>query len=423
MKQTTEEYELGTDIDRNWIINSEGRLQTISGKENLVQAIENRLTCYFDNLDWAYKNYGSYMKDWLGKVDDPYTRSTLIKEITTRVSQDPRIKNVTVTIIDWTPYMLGIRIDGTITQNSTPFQEYFIFGDKQHKVTIDTYNDTFRTTHIITRGRGYYSTPGNTLKVHAHILDENDRRVPIGQVSLWMGEQYIETREIEQSGDHKERTSKHGIWTNDLTDNDETKIHEIKWDYGQNEPGSVTFNLTIPQYFEYGNHYLKIKYHGINGYNPCTYTCRLIILEKLPTTTQLTEESLKYYVDDYALTHPGVDALVDDINLEPVNMGYANASIEPDHPHIIQLTNPIIYLGANLYNEDITIITKPLLSKLTRRYIFTLSRRIYPEECVKLVDANTKTIDYLRAYYDGEKYYLVTTEIDYEPDILLKVYE
>ena len=69
---------VGTDIDRQWILNAnkenyegveerEGDISLVKGSENLSQAIYLRLTAYFDSLKWAYVDYGSYTKDWLGK--------------------------------------------------------------------------------------------------------------------------------------------------------------------------------------------------------------------------------------------------------------------------------------------------------------------------------------------------------------------
>ena len=76
---------VGTDIDVNWTLNPEGDISLVYGSDNLAQAIYLRLTCYLDNLDYCYSIYGSTLKDWFGKNQNPYTRKTLIDEIKQRI--------------------------------------------------------------------------------------------------------------------------------------------------------------------------------------------------------------------------------------------------------------------------------------------------------------------------------------------------
>lgn len=386
----TTEHEIGTDINRHWILDTEGRIQTVTGHEDIKQAIYNRLTCYLGNLNWAYKNYGSTTKDWLGKIQNPYNRSTLVQEISSRVLQDPRITECKAQVVDWDAWGIGVKITGKITYDSSYFEEYYIFTTKNETTKIDTYNMTFHDTYILTRGRGYYSTPDNTLRIHTHVLTEEDKRVPIGNVSIWIGQQYIQTLEILQSGTE--------------------------------EPGSLTFEIVIPHYIEKGEHYMYIKYHGANGYNPSEYKCQLIILDKLPTTTMIDAEDLHFYTDDYNKTHEGVPVKVDDVNFEPVNIGYVNASINITRPEYITVQHPIIYLAADLYEDKITIITVPELQEYTRRYIFLLSRKIYRYDIIKLVDEHNFIIDFLEVYWNGEEYVLYHSE-NTEATVTLRVYE
>lgn len=69
---------VGTDIDVNWTLNPEGDISLVHGSDNLAQALYLRLTCYLNNLDYFYSNYGSTLKDWFGKNQNPYTRKTLV---------------------------------------------------------------------------------------------------------------------------------------------------------------------------------------------------------------------------------------------------------------------------------------------------------------------------------------------------------
>ncbi|WP_455644818.1 hypothetical protein [Methanosphaera sp.] len=384
----TLEYELGTDVNRNWILTPEGDLQLIAGKDNLVQAIYNRLTCYFNNLQWAYEDYGSYVKDWLGKNNDEYQRSTLIKEVKNRVQEDMRIAEVEVKLVNYTAWMIGLQVKGTVVEDSTSFEEYYIFSNEQHNILTENYDETFHDTHIVTRGVGYYSTYGNVVKVHCHVLDENDKRVPVGNVSLWFGGHYVDSIEIEQSG--------------------------------ASEPGSVTFNVPTPLYMAYGKHELKFRYQGIYGYNPCEYRSFITILEKLPTSTSIDET--RTMINSTDRTSDELNIQVQDVNTEPLNMGVANASIDDAIVDTITINNPIIYISSNLYSEKVSLTTAPLLLELTKQYIFTMSRALKTGEIIRLVDKEGELINNLLVTYSKGVYYLNPTTKTHNTDTALKVY-
>ncbi|WP_292474161.1 hypothetical protein [Methanosphaera sp.] len=383
------ESELGTDIDRNWIIDNRGNLQLVTGSENLTQAIRNRLTCYFNNLSWCYPGYGSYVRDWIGEPNDPYRHDTLLKEVTKRVSEDIRLREVSVSIVDYSYWGVGLKVKAIVVEDGSKFEEYFLFTN-QEEPEIDVWNGTFHDTHIITRGRGYYTIHNHTVTVHAHILDEEDRFVPIGEVSIWLGEQYIETLEIEQSG--------------------------------TNEPGTVTFKVHTPLHLHYGKHVMTIKYHGKQGYNPCTYNCNLIVLEKLPTSTMFDDDMGKYYINEVDRSHEGIPVAVDDVNYEGVTIGVVEAYAEDDIPETVTIEHPIIYETAELYEEDVTIIALRNLINYTKRYIFVMNHRFYGGAVFKLISDNNVLIDTLKVYYDNNRFYLVHTSEDIKTDNVLKVY-
>ena len=384
-----QESELGTDIDHNWIIDSMGKLQLVTGSENLTQAIRNRLTCYFNNLSWCYPGYGSYVKDWIGKPNDPYQHQTLIEEVTKRVSEDIRLRDVEVSIIDYTFWGVGLKIRAIVVEDSSTFEEYYLFTN-QKEPEIDVWNGTFHDTHIITRGRGYYTIHNHTVTVHAHILDEEDRFVPIGEVSIWLGEQYVETIEIEQSGSL--------------------------------EPGTVTFKVHTPRHLSYGKHVMTIKYHGKKGYNPCTYHCNLIVLEKLPTSTLFDDDIGKYYINEVDRSHKGIPVSVDDVNYEGVTIGKVNAYVEDEIPEIVTIEYPIVYETAELCEEEVTIIAKRELLQYTKRYIFLLNHHLVGGSTYKLISDNNVFIDLLKVYYTDNKFYMVHTDEDLKTDNILKVY-
>lgn len=63
--------DFGTDLNWN---GSETELTTVTGDENIIQSIQNRLNTDYDELNWIYNNYGCNYKQFLG---DRATNTTL----------------------------------------------------------------------------------------------------------------------------------------------------------------------------------------------------------------------------------------------------------------------------------------------------------------------------------------------------------
>lgn len=63
--------DFGTDL--NWI-GSETELKTVTGNENLIQSVKNRIKTDYDELNWVYHNYGCNYRRFLG---DRATNTTL----------------------------------------------------------------------------------------------------------------------------------------------------------------------------------------------------------------------------------------------------------------------------------------------------------------------------------------------------------
>lgn len=60
--------DFGTDISWN---GSETELTTVTGDENIIQSVTNRLNTDYNELDWVYSNYGCNYRQFLGvKVTD-----------------------------------------------------------------------------------------------------------------------------------------------------------------------------------------------------------------------------------------------------------------------------------------------------------------------------------------------------------------
>lgn len=60
--------DFGTDLNWN---GSETELTTVTGDENILQSVKNRLNTNYEELNWIYNNYGCNYRQFLGvKVTD-----------------------------------------------------------------------------------------------------------------------------------------------------------------------------------------------------------------------------------------------------------------------------------------------------------------------------------------------------------------
>lgn len=89
--------ELGTDIDRNWTLVG-GDFGTVSQHENIVQSIQNRISCRLDALKIFYAEYGSNVQDYLGWKNIKSTREYIRIEIISTLKQDPRIQDFLISM-------------------------------------------------------------------------------------------------------------------------------------------------------------------------------------------------------------------------------------------------------------------------------------------------------------------------------------
>ena len=87
--------ELGTDINSNWSF-TDGDLNLISDKENLIQATRNRLNNVLDSLDDFYLNYGSILWRFIGWKSNDMTLKFMEIELENCLNQDPRLTDYTL---------------------------------------------------------------------------------------------------------------------------------------------------------------------------------------------------------------------------------------------------------------------------------------------------------------------------------------
>lgn len=87
--------ELGTDLNKNWEF-KDGDLLLVENKDNLIQAIHNRLNTVYGSLDLFYYNYGSVLSNFLGWKHDDETLDFIRLEIEDTLGQEPRLSDFSV---------------------------------------------------------------------------------------------------------------------------------------------------------------------------------------------------------------------------------------------------------------------------------------------------------------------------------------
>lgn len=85
-------YEYGVDINSSFTF-KDGDLQLVKYKENLAQAIANRLNTELDELFFIYEDYGSVLNGFLGWRKNDETLRFVKLEVDNCLSKDPRLKS------------------------------------------------------------------------------------------------------------------------------------------------------------------------------------------------------------------------------------------------------------------------------------------------------------------------------------------
>ena len=100
---------VGTDMNSNWTFNENGDLNLVSNKDNMIQAIGNRLQTDLDSLSLFYNSYGSILKGFIGWNASQRTLDFMKIEIENRLIQDVRLKDFSVEV-NYTE-MGNVRVD------------------------------------------------------------------------------------------------------------------------------------------------------------------------------------------------------------------------------------------------------------------------------------------------------------------------
>lgn len=383
---------VGTEIDCNWNLNAESDLSLVRGSDNLSQAIFLRLSAYFDSLSWAYDFYGSYVKDWLGKNQNVYTRTTLLDEIKKRVILDPRVEDAEINIEDWNESMsperkhcmIGISIIAKIVDGTT-FQEYYIFSDLPRK-NENVNSPNWSNTWIETRDEGYFSKIGEFITVHCYVRDELNMKVPIGEVALTIGGYHVDIQNNPQ---------------------------EVGQSHSR-DPGGCTFKFRIPPIIKKGTHKLRFTYKGIKGYNNCYAETNLHIVDKLPTSMEYIypkPNETWYYANDVDyFTDPVVH--VKDVNEYDVLHGQVRYYISNylEDGEFVFLEFPIIFHGSVLLQETIYMYCNAQVLDYSLKFIFRTDYMFRPLDIFTLRAQDGTIIDYLECSYSEGVFFLTSTK-------------
>ncbi len=101
--------DLGTDILRDWSF-TDGDLNIVSDTDNLIQSIQNRLSCPLNSMDVAYLEYGSVLWQFLGWRRNDTTLQFIKNELIECLKQDPRIINYSLNL-EYTEKGLEVHMD------------------------------------------------------------------------------------------------------------------------------------------------------------------------------------------------------------------------------------------------------------------------------------------------------------------------
>jgi len=121
--------ELGTDINSNWNLTSDGDLELISGEANLVQATRNRLNNILDSFDDYYYQYGSVLSRFLGWKRRDITLKFMRIELEACLKQDPRYNDFTIDLEYADKGSIQISIDVNFDDDTELNLEYLLGAD------------------------------------------------------------------------------------------------------------------------------------------------------------------------------------------------------------------------------------------------------------------------------------------------------
>lgn len=128
---------IGTDFNSNWQFTDDGDLNLVSGEENLVQAIRNRLLCPAGSLNLFYADYGSVISKYYGWKKNETTLKFLEIDLKACLDQDPRINDY---IVELSYIEKGVKIDLNIDLTDEDFELSLVL-TRDGDLTVIAYDD------------------------------------------------------------------------------------------------------------------------------------------------------------------------------------------------------------------------------------------------------------------------------------------
>ena len=119
--------EVGADL----VATPKGDLGSVSGEDNLAQAIIDRLATEQGELDdLGHANYGSNLDAFIGEVNDEETRQRIMLAVSECLAQEERIKeviNVSVTVNPQDPHGVIIEVNILPVESKTYLTVFYPF--------------------------------------------------------------------------------------------------------------------------------------------------------------------------------------------------------------------------------------------------------------------------------------------------------
>lgn len=282
---------LGVDVSRDWI-QYDGDLSLVSGADNVFQAIFNRLTCPYGDMAYFYLDYGSLIREWMGKPNSVGELDALADEVAFRVKQDPRVTDCVVECVQTPRYTFGVDINIEVTiMDTDTFEGNFLLDTTSNVLYAYDGSTTYMKLNLYRwdcpKKRLYTREvrPNGTLKIISRVMTPNDEGIPIGYVDFYWNKKVIGTVELNKG------------------------TAELNYD--------VPFNMGI------GTHTIKARYRGLGPFASCENEIPVKVVKKLTTGT-----TFKYPVLYGTMGRPvNFPIYVNDVNGSKVLDGEINYSL------------------------------------------------------------------------------------------------
>lgn len=273
---------MGVDVNRQWQ-QWDGDLVLIDGTDNVEQALFNRLTCRYNDMAYFYLNYGSRIREWMGRPNYQQNLDGLAGEVQLRVLEDPRVSDCEVSCTKYDSYNIIIQIYVIVNENHT-FTSNFILNTSSNVLnyvgTSKTYIKLALYRWSCTKKKNTPQVrPNGTLRILCKVLTPQDEGVPIGTVDFYLNNHFIKSVEVKK--------------------------------------GYANCEYTMPYDSIKGTYILTAHYRGLGAFSSSKEQTELKVVDRLDTETHFLYKYL-YGVAGRKVNFP---VSVNDINGDKVTSG------------------------------------------------------------------------------------------------------